>query len=188
MVFWLLGIKHASLHWRHVETRGSHQQRASISSKGGIWLAASLQPEGVGFAKVRGGDTGHRGGDAALWGLRWWGPPSSGAQGAAECPLTVLGPPRSPSGRTHRQAAPHAAEGDLVQLLPLLVHLPYACGFPCSETIMFLHQIFYQGLKARISSWPTLVLGECPSALLCSPLLAAVPNEAWQTFANCWQR
>ena len=25
---------------------------------------------------------------------------------------------------------------------------------------MFLHQIFYQGLKARISSWPTLVLGE----------------------------
>lgn len=26
---------------------------------------------------------------------------------------------------------------------------------------MFLHQIFYQGLKARISSWPTLVLGEC---------------------------
>lgn len=31
---------------------------------------------------------------------------------------------------------------------------------PFSETIMFLHQIFYQGLKARISSWPTLVLGE----------------------------
>lgn len=30
-----------------------------------------------------------------------------------------------------------------------------------SETIMFLHQIFYQGLKARIASWPTLVLGEC---------------------------
>lgn len=30
-----------------------------------------------------------------------------------------------------------------------------------SETIMFLHQIFYQGLKARVSSWPTLVLGEC---------------------------
>ncbi|ELK36006.1 Ras-specific guanine nucleotide-releasing factor 2 [Myotis davidii] len=27
-----------------------------------------------------------------------------------------------------------------------------------SETIMFLHQIFYQGLKARISNWPTLVL------------------------------
>lgn len=32
--------------------------------------------------------------------------------------------------------------------------------FLFSETIMFLHQIFYQGLKARISSWPTLVLGE----------------------------
>ncbi|NWR80218.1 RGRF1 factor, partial [Centropus unirufus] len=27
-----------------------------------------------------------------------------------------------------------------------------------NETIMFLHQIFYQGLKARISSWPTLRL------------------------------
>lgn len=34
-------------------------------------------------------------------------------------------------------------------------------GLSFSETIMFLHQIFYQGLKARISSWPTLVLGEC---------------------------
>lgn len=31
-----------------------------------------------------------------------------------------------------------------------------------SETIMFLHQIFYQGLKARIASWPTLVLGKRP--------------------------
>lgn len=40
-------------------------------------------------------------------------------------------------------------------------------AFSSSETIMFLHQIFYQGLKARISSWPTLVLGEsqpsCPT-------------------------
>lgn len=32
--------------------------------------------------------------------------------------------------------------------------------FFSSETIMFLHQIFYQGLKARIASWPTLVLGK----------------------------
>lgn len=30
----------------------------------------------------------------------------------------------------------------------------------CSETIMFLHEIFHQGLKARIANWPTLVLGE----------------------------
>lgn len=29
-----------------------------------------------------------------------------------------------------------------------------------SETIMFLHEIFHQGLKARIANWPTLVLGE----------------------------
>lgn len=56
MVFWLLGIKHALLHWWHVETRGSHQQWASISqgagvSKGESCLAPSLQPGGVGFAK-----------------------------------------------------------------------------------------------------------------------------------------
>lgn len=36
----------------------------------------------------------------------------------------------------------------------------YYFFFPFSETIMFLHQIFYQGLKARIASWPTLVLGK----------------------------
>uniref|UniRef100_A0A8D2MWW3 Ras protein specific guanine nucleotide releasing factor 1 n=1 Tax=Zonotrichia albicollis TaxID=44394 RepID=A0A8D2MWW3_ZONAL len=38
---------------------------------------------------------------------------------------------------------------------------------------MFLHQIFYQGLKARISSWPTLVLGEycCPLLILLLILL-----------------
>ncbi|XP_025774446.1 ras-specific guanine nucleotide-releasing factor 1 [Puma concolor] len=38
------------------------------------------------------------------------------------------------------------------------VTLPVLTVFALSETIMFLHQIFYQGLKARISSWPTLVL------------------------------
>lgn len=32
--------------------------------------------------------------------------------------------------------------------------------YVCSETIMFLHEIFHQGLKARIANWPTLVLGE----------------------------
>lgn len=30
-----------------------------------------------------------------------------------------------------------------------------------SETIMFLHEIFHQGLKARIANWPTLILGKC---------------------------
>lgn len=33
--------------------------------------------------------------------------------------------------------------------------------FFCSETIMFLHEIFHQGLKARIANWPTLILGKC---------------------------
>ena len=34
-------------------------------------------------------------------------------------------------------------------------------AFFCSETIMFLHEIFHQGLKARIANWPTLILGKC---------------------------
>ncbi|NWJ03925.1 RGRF1 factor, partial [Crypturellus undulatus] len=43
---------------------------------------------------------------------------------------------------------------------PPITHDDVSSIFLNSETIMFLHQIFYQGLKARISSWPTLVLGE----------------------------
>ncbi|KFR02506.1 Ras-specific guanine nucleotide-releasing factor 1, partial [Nipponia nippon] len=42
---------------------------------------------------------------------------------------------------------------------PPITHDDVSSIFLNSETIMFLHQIFYQGLKARISSWPTLVLG-----------------------------
>ena len=42
------------------------------------------------------------------------------------------------------------------------------------ETILFLHQIFYKGLQARMNSWPTLVLGnnqnkKKPSAEFCDP-------------------
>ena len=33
-------------------------------------------------------------------------------------------------------------------------------SFDCSETILFLHQIFLQGLQNRMESWPTLILGE----------------------------
>lgn len=29
-----------------------------------------------------------------------------------------------------------------------------------SETVLFLHQIFFKGLTSRMESWPTLVLGE----------------------------
>lgn len=50
-------------------------------------------------------------------------------------------------------------------------HLTLA--FSSSETIMFLHQIFYQGLKARISSWPTLVLGESQPSCPPPPRLGA---------------
>ena len=30
----------------------------------------------------------------------------------------------------------------------------------CSETVLFLHQIFLKGLMARMENWPTLVLGK----------------------------
>lgn len=30
----------------------------------------------------------------------------------------------------------------------------------CSETVLFLHQIFLKGLTARMDNWPTLVIGE----------------------------
>ncbi|MEQ2173920.1 Ras protein-specific guanine nucleotide-releasing factor [Goodea atripinnis] len=45
------------------------------------------------------------------------------------------------------------------------------------ETIMFLHQIFYQGLKARIASWPTLVLGK-----------ALGDSEFWCSVSGCMQK
>ncbi len=54
----------------------------------------------------------------------------------------------------------------------------YAVCF-CSETIMFLHQIFYQGLKARIASWPTLVLGECTAR--------AFGNQQQRTFCRLFK-
>ncbi|NXG37733.1 RGRF1 factor, partial [Dromaius novaehollandiae] len=63
--------------------------------------------------------------------------------------------------------------------------------FSCSETIMFLHQIFYQGLKARISSWPTLVLADLFDILL--PMLNIyqefVRNHQYslQILAHCKQ-
>lgn len=55
-------------------------------------------------------------------------------------------------------------------------------AFSSSETIMFLHQIFYQGLKARISSWPTLVLGESPAPPAPTPTPAfEVPLQSGST-------
>ncbi|XP_073083364.1 ras-specific guanine nucleotide-releasing factor 1 isoform X8 [Manis javanica] len=56
---------------------------------------------------------------------------------------------------------------------------------------MFLHQIFYQGLKARISSWPTLVLADLFDILL--PMLNIyqefVRNHQYslQILAHCKQ-
>ncbi|XP_028614784.1 ras-specific guanine nucleotide-releasing factor 1 isoform X3 [Grammomys surdaster] len=49
---------------------------------------------------------------------------------------------------------------------PPITHDDLSSIFLNSETIMFLHQIFYQGLKARIASWPTLVLADLFDILL----------------------
>uniref|UniRef100_A0A674GSM8 Ras protein specific guanine nucleotide releasing factor 1 n=1 Tax=Taeniopygia guttata TaxID=59729 RepID=A0A674GSM8_TAEGU len=80
-----------------------------------------------------------------------------------------------------------------VQQLHILVNnfLRPLSIFLNSETIMFLHQIFYQGLKARISSWPTLVLADLFDILL--PMLNIyqefVRNHQYslQILAHCKQ-
>ncbi|XP_020940160.1 ras-specific guanine nucleotide-releasing factor 2 isoform X3 [Sus scrofa] len=41
---------------------------------------------------------------------------------------------------------------------PPISHDDVSSIFLNSETIMFLHEIFHQGLKARIANWPTLIL------------------------------
>ncbi|XP_075885714.1 ras-specific guanine nucleotide-releasing factor 2-like isoform X4 [Nelusetta ayraudi] len=59
------------------------------------------------------------------------------------------------------------------------------------ETIMFLHEIFHQGLNARIANWPTLVLADLFDILL--PMLNIyqefVRNHQYslQVLANCKQ-
>lgn len=42
---------------------------------------------------------------------------------------------------------------------PPCSHEDISSIFLNSETILFLHQIFYKGLQARMNNWPTLVLG-----------------------------
>ncbi|XP_075431514.1 ras-specific guanine nucleotide-releasing factor 1 isoform X2 [Ascaphus truei] len=74
---------------------------------------------------------------------------------------------------------------------PSITHDDVSSIFLNSETIMFLHQIFYQGLKARISSWPTLVLADLFDILL--PMLNIyqefVRNHQYslQILAHCKQ-
>ncbi|XP_042332539.1 ras-specific guanine nucleotide-releasing factor 1 [Sceloporus undulatus] len=74
---------------------------------------------------------------------------------------------------------------------PPVTHDDVSSIFLNSETIMFLHQIFYQGLKARISSWPTLVLADLFDILL--PMLNIyqefVRNHQYslQILAHCKQ-
>ncbi|XP_078710972.1 ras-specific guanine nucleotide-releasing factor 2-like isoform X2 [Lampetra fluviatilis] len=74
---------------------------------------------------------------------------------------------------------------------PPICHDDVSAVFLNSETIMFLHQIFHQGLKARIASWPTIVLADLFDMLL--PMLNIyqefVRNHQFslQVLANCKQ-
>ncbi|XP_053276967.1 ras-specific guanine nucleotide-releasing factor 2 isoform X2 [Pleuronectes platessa] len=74
---------------------------------------------------------------------------------------------------------------------PPICHDDVSSIFLNSETIMFLHEIFHQGLKARIANWPTLVLADLFDILL--PMLNIyqefVRNHQYslQVLANCKQ-
>ncbi|CAH1796894.1 unnamed protein product [Owenia fusiformis] len=49
---------------------------------------------------------------------------------------------------------------------PPITHEDVNSIFLNSETVLFLHQIFYKGLMARMENWPTLVLGDLFDMLL----------------------
>ncbi|XP_046717018.1 ras-specific guanine nucleotide-releasing factor 2 isoform X3 [Silurus meridionalis] len=74
---------------------------------------------------------------------------------------------------------------------PPISHDDVSSIFLNSETIMFLHEIFHQGLKARIANWPRLVLADLFDILL--PMLNIyqeyVRNHQYslQVLANCKQ-
>ncbi|XP_056434565.1 ras-specific guanine nucleotide-releasing factor 2 isoform X2 [Gadus chalcogrammus] len=74
---------------------------------------------------------------------------------------------------------------------PPISHDDVSSIFLNSETIMFLHEIFHQGLQARIANWPTLVLADLFDILL--PMLNIyqefVRNHQYslQVLANCKQ-
>ncbi|XP_034402971.1 ras-specific guanine nucleotide-releasing factor 2 isoform X3 [Cyclopterus lumpus] len=74
---------------------------------------------------------------------------------------------------------------------PPISHDDVSTVFLNSETIMFLHEIFHQGLQARIANWPTLVLADLFDILL--PMLNIyqefVRNHQYslQVLANCKQ-
>ncbi|XP_029430008.1 ras-specific guanine nucleotide-releasing factor 2 [Rhinatrema bivittatum] len=74
---------------------------------------------------------------------------------------------------------------------PPINHDDVSSVFLNSETIMFLHEIFHQGLKARIANWPTLILADLFDILL--PMLNIyqefVRNHQYslQVLANCKQ-
>lgn len=54
----------------------------------------------------------------------------------------------------------------VVHFRPPCSHEDISSIFLNAETILFLHQIFFKGLQARMSNWPTLVLGDLFDVLL----------------------
>ncbi|XP_033633758.1 ras-specific guanine nucleotide-releasing factor 2-like isoform X1 [Asterias rubens] len=75
---------------------------------------------------------------------------------------------------------------------PLISHEDVNSVFLNSETVFFLHQIFYKGLSARMEHWPKLVLGDLFDMLL--PMLC-IYNEyvrnhhySLQVLAECKQK
>ncbi|XP_077988793.1 ras-specific guanine nucleotide-releasing factor 2-like [Glandiceps talaboti] len=74
---------------------------------------------------------------------------------------------------------------------PAITHEDVNSIFLNSETVFFLHQIFYKGLSARMEHWPKLVLGDLFDMLL--PMLS-IYNEyvrnhhySLQVLAECKQ-
>ncbi|XP_033120543.1 ras-specific guanine nucleotide-releasing factor 1-like isoform X1 [Anneissia japonica] len=75
---------------------------------------------------------------------------------------------------------------------PIISHEEVNSIFLNSETIFFLHQIFYKGLSARMDQWPKLLIGDLFDMLL--PMLS-IYNEyvrnhhySLQVLAECKQR
>ncbi|XP_049504847.1 ras-specific guanine nucleotide-releasing factor 2 [Panthera uncia] len=118
---------------------------------------------------------------------------------SATSPVSLLSLPPNPSSTGDQSAflkrtyVPGRTPGfkDSVDFFDKEVTRLYYFSIFYSETIMFLHEIFHQGLKARIANWPTLILADLFDILL--PMLNIyqefVRNHQYslQVLANCKQ-
>jgi RhoGEF domain len=70
---------------------------------------------------------------------------------------------------------------------PPCTHEDVSSIFLNCETILFLHQIFYKGLQARMNSWPTLVLGKAvPISIFYFGFVGylIIPFTSWQAISS----